>query len=274
MDDYYAYGAARKDPSIPLNDSNGFEGMRIAGKLAAEALDYITPYVVPGAVTADLDKKIQDFVEGRGAISATIGYKGYQHASCISINHVVCHGIPSEKMLKNGDIVNIDVTVIVDEWHGDTSRMFLVGDKVSVKAKLLVETTYECMMRGIEAVKPGATLGDVGHAIQEYAESKRFSVVRDFCGHGIGKIFHCPPSVLHYGEPNTGTILEEGMFFTIEPMINAGKYDTKILSDGWTAVTRDKSLSAQFEHSLAVTADGFEIFTMSPKGFDKPPYKV
>lgn len=274
MDDYYEYTAARKDPSIPLHDKSGFEGMRIAGKLAAETLDYITPFVVPGAVTADLDKKIQDFVEGRGAVSATIGYKGYQHASCISINHVVCHGIPSEKMLKDGDIVNIDVTVIVDEWHGDTSRMFLVGDKVPVKAKLLVETTYDCMMRGIEAVKPGATLGDVGYAIQEYAESQRFSVVRDFCGHGIGKIFHCPPSVLHYGEPNTGTILEEGMFFTIEPMINAGKYATKILSDGWTAVTRDKSLSAQFEHSLAVTSDGFEIFTTSPAGLHKPPYKV
>lgn len=274
MDDYYAYSAARKDPSIKLHDSSGFAGMRTAGQLAAETLDYITPFVVPGAVTADLDKKIQDYVEGKGAISATIGYKGYQHASCISINHVVCHGIPSEKMLKDGDIVNIDVTVIVNEWHGDTSRMFLVGDNVPVKAKLLVDTTYECLMRGIEAVKPGATLGDVGYAIQQHAEAQRFSVVRDFCGHGIGKIFHCPPSVLHYGEPNTGTILEEGMFFTIEPMINAGKYSTKILSDGWTAVTRDKSLSAQFEHSLGVTADGFEIFTSSPNGFDKPPYKV
>tara|TARA_B100000686_G_scaffold354564_1_gene465476 strand:+ start:2998 stop:3822 length:825 start_codon:yes stop_codon:yes gene_type:complete len=274
MEDYYAYGPAQRDPAIVLNDASGFEGMRVAGKLAAETLDYITPYVVPGAVTADLDAKIQEYVESNGAKSATIGYKGYQHASCISVNHVVCHGIPGDKILQDGDIVNIDVTVIIDGWHGDTSRMFFVGDKISTKARLLVEATYDCLMRGIDVVRPGATLGDIGHAIQSYAEKKRFSVVRDFCGHGIGKVFHCPPSVLHYGEPNSGTILEEGMFFTIEPMINAGKFPVKILSDGWTAVTKDKSLSAQFEHSLGVTSDGFEIFTLSPAGHTCPPYKV
>lgn len=191
---------------------------------------------------------------------------------CTSINHVVCHGIPEEKSLKEGDIVNIDVTVILDGWHGDTSRMYLVGDKISVKAQKLVDVTYDCLMAGIEQVKPGNTLGDVGYAIQELAHANRFSVVRDFCGHGLGQTFHAPPSVVHFGQPGQGLKLEPGMFFTIEPMINAGKYTTKVLNDGWTAVTRDRSLSAQFEHSLAVTEDGFEIFTSSPKGLLKPPY--
>jgi methionyl aminopeptidase len=274
MDEQYAYAAAQSDPSIPLHDAAGFEGMRIAGKLAAETLDYITGFVEPGVTTGELDAKMHKFIEDHGAIPAPLNYKGFPKATCISLNHVVCHGIPGDKILKDGDILNIDVTVIVDGWHGDTSRMFYCGDRIPTKAKLLVETTYDCLMRGIEVVRPGATLGDIGHAIQEHAESKRFSVVRDFCGHGIGKIFHCPPSILHYGNPGTGTILEEGMFFTIEPMINAGKYPVKILSDDWTAVTRDKSLSAQFEHSLAVTADGFEIFTLSPKGYTCPPYKA
>lgn len=254
----------------PLED---YEGMRKAGKLAAAALDMITPFVVPGAVTADLDKKLEEFTTANGAISATIGYKGYKHASCISINHVVCHGIPSfDKKLVEGDIVNIDYTCIFDGWYGDTSRTWIVGDKVSIKARNLVDVTYDCMMYGIEAVKPGNTYGDIGHAIQSHAEKHRFSVVRDFCGHGLGRNFH-EHQVVHFGNPGEGAILEPGMFFTIEPMINAGHWATKVLADGWTAVTRDRSLSAQFEHSLAVTETGFEIFTLSPAGFTKPPYK-
>lgn len=257
--------------TIKLHKPEDFEGMRRAGRLAAATLDYITPFVVPGAVTEELDDKILQFVLDNGGKSATIGYKGYTKASCISINHVVCHGIPGAKRLVNGDIANIDVTVIVDGWFGDTSRMYLVGD-VALKARRLVDVTYEAMMRGISVVKPGATLGDIGHAIQSYAESFRFSVVRDFCGHGLGRVFHDAPSVLHYGQKGRGAVLEEGMFFTIEPMINAGRYEVKVLSDGWTAVTRDKSLSAQFEHSIGVTKDGFEIFTLSPASFTKPPY--
>jgi len=261
------------ETQITLHDREAFEGMRIAGKLAAETLDYITPFVIPGAITEDLDLKCQRFIEERGAIPAPLGYKGYPKATCISVNHVVCHGIPSEKKVNEGDILNIDVTVIVNGWHGDTSRMFLCGEKVSTKARLLVQATYDAMMKGIEVVKPGATLGDIGHAIQSYVEPKRFSVVRDFCGHGIGKIFHCAPSVVHYGNSGEGMVLEAGMFFTIEPMINTGKYHVKVLNDGWTAVTKDRSLSAQFEHTLAVTDDGFEIFTLSPKGFTCPPFK-
>ncbi len=261
------------DDGIELHPASDFEGMRRAGRLAAETLDFITPHVVPGAITADLDKMIELFITKNGAIPATIGYKGYQHASCISINHIVCHGIPSfDKKLAEGDIVNIDVTAIVDGWYGDTSRTYFVGNKIPVKAKILVDITYECMMRGIEAVKPGATLGDVGHAIQSLAEANRFSVVRDFCGHGLGRNFHESPSVLHFGRPGDGPVLEPGMFFTIEPMINSGHYATKVLSDGWTAVTRDRSLSAQFEHSIGVTDTGYEIFTLSPTGFTKPPY--
>jgi len=258
---------------IELHPKDDFAGMRAAGKLAAETLDMITPYVVPGAVTGDLDKMVELYMTKNGAIPACIGYKGYQHASCISINHVVCHGIPSfDKKLAEGDIVNIDVTCILDGWYGDTSRTYFVGDKISVKARKLVDITYDCMMRGIEAVKPGNTFGDIGHAIQTLAEANRFSVVRDFCGHGLGRNFHEVPSVLHYGRPGEGPVLEPGMFFTIEPMINAGHYSTKVLADGWTAVTRDRSLSAQFEHSLGVTDDGFEIFTLSPAGLTKPPY--
>lgn len=258
---------------IEIHPQSDFEGMRRAGRFAAETLDMITPFVVPGAITGDLDKTIELYITKNGHIPATMGYKGYQHASCISINEVVCHGIPSkEKKLKEGDIVNIDVTAIVDGWFGDTSRTYIVGEKIKPLAKKLIDVTYDCMMRGIEAVKPGATLGDVGYAIQSHAEAHKFSVVRDFCGHGLGRVFHDAPSVLHFGRKGDGPVLEAGMFFTIEPMINAGHYATKVLADGWTAITRDRSLSAQFEHSLAVTDDGFEIFTLSPKGFTKPPY--
>lgn len=263
---------------IELHTPEDFEGMRKAGQLAASILDMVTDHVTPGVTTEHLDKLCHDMCTKAGAIPAPLNYQGagpspFPKSTCTSVNHVVCHGIPNEKTLREGDILNIDVTVILDGWHGDTSRMYLVGDKIPVKAKRLVDVTYDAMMAGIEAVKPGNTLGDIGHAIQEVAESNRFSVVRDFCGHGLGQQFHCPPSVMHYGQAGKGTVLEPGMFFTIEPMINAGHYATKVLpSDGWTAVTRDRSLSAQFEHSLAVTNDGFEIFTLSPKGFTKPPY--
>jgi methionyl aminopeptidase len=257
---------------IELHGATDFAAMRKAGRLAAELLDYITPFVVPGAITGELDALCEHFTREHGAVSAPLGYRGYPKSVCISPNHVVCHGIPGDKRLENGDIVNIDVTPLVDGWHGDTSRMFLVGDKISLKARKLVDVTYEAMMRGIEAVKPGATLGDIGHAIQTYAEAAHFSVVRDFCGHGVGRIFHTAPSVLHYGEPGEGDVLKAGMIFTIEPMINAGRCETKVLKDGWTAVTKDKSLSAQFEHTVGVTETGVEIFTVSPKGYSKPPY--
>lgn len=271
MNDQYV--AARQEPQVTIHGPEDVEGMRKAGRLAAEVLDFITPHVEPGVTTGHLDKLCADYTEKKGAISAPLNYRGFPRSICTSINHVVCHGIPDdEKKLRNGDIINIDVTVIVDGWHGDSSRMFLVGDKISVKAQKLVDITYECMMRGIEVVRPGATLGDIGHAIQTLAESQRFSVVRDFCGHGLGRIFHEPPSVLHYGKPGTGLELREGMFFTVEPMINVGRYDVKILHDGWTAVTKDRSLSAQFEHSICVTKDGYEIFTESPAGYTKPPY--
>ncbi len=258
--------------SVKIHEKEDYEGMRKAGQLAATVLDYITPFVDVGVTTEHLNNLCDKFTLEHGAVSAPLNYKGFPKSICTSINHVVCHGIPEDRALKNGDILNIDITVILDGWYGDTSRMFTVGDKVSKKAELLIDATYECLMRGIEVVKPGATLGDIGHAIQTYAEPKRFSVVRDFCGHGLGEVFHTEPSILHYGRPGEGLVLEEGMFFTIEPMINAGKWQVKILDDGWTAVTKDRSLSAQFEHSLAVTADGFEIFTLSPKGFKKPPY--
>lgn len=264
------YGAYEENVTIHTPDD--YVGMRAAGRLAAEVLDYITPFVVPGVTTEKLDQLCHDFIVDHGAIPAPLNYKGFPKSICTSINHVVCHGIPGPKKLENGDIINIDITVILQGWHGDTSRMFLVGDKVSVKAQKLVDVTYECMMAGIRMVKPGATLGDVGHAIQSMAEEARFSVVEDFCGHGLGRIFHMPPSVMHFGEAGTGLVLKPGMFFTIEPMINAGRFETKILADGWTAVTRDRSLSAQFEHSLAVTDTGYEIFTLSPKGWHKPPY--
>lgn len=257
---------------IKIHTPAEFEGMRKAGRLAAETLDYITPFVKVGVTTGELDDLCHNYIIEHGAVPAPLNYRGFPKSICTSINHVVCHGIPGDKKLREGDIMNIDVTVILDGWHGDTSRMFLVGDKIPVKARNLVDDTYEAMMRGIEVVKPGATLGDIGHAIQSFAESKRYGVVRDFCGHGLGEVFHAPPSVLHYGEAGKGTVLQEGMFFTIEPMINTGDWRVKILSDDWTAVTRDRSLSAQFEHSLGVTADGYEIFTLSPKGWHKPPY--
>lgn len=268
MNDYH-------DPEegpVAIHDAAAFAAMRKAGRLAAEVLDFITPYVVPGVRTGDLDDLCDQFTRDHGAISAPIGYRGYPRATCISPNHVVCHGIPGDKRLEEGDIANVDVTVILDGWYGDSSRMFFVGDKIGVKAKKLVDVTYECLMRGIMEVKPGATLGDIGEAIQSYAESMRFSVVRDFCGHGIGRIFHTAPSVVHYGKRGTGMVLQQGMIFTIEPMINAGKPETKILDDGWTAVTRDKSLSAQFEHTVGVTETGVEIFTESPRGWHRPPY--
>lgn len=258
---------------IEIHDEEGFEGMRKAGRLAASCLDYITDFVSPGVTTEKLNQICHEFIIDHNAVPAPLNYKGYPKSICTSLNHVVCHGIPGERKLVEGDILNIDVTVILDGWHGDTSRMYCVGDKIPKKALLLIDATYEAMMAGIEVVKPGAFLGDIGHAIQQYAESRRFSVVRDFCGHGLGKVFHSPPSILHYGEPGTGIPLEPGMFFTIEPMINAGHYSTKLLSDGWTAVTRDRSLSSQFEHSLAVTENGYEIFTGSPAGYTKPPYE-
>jgi methionyl aminopeptidase len=265
----WSYEARR----VKIHGPEAFDAMRRAGRLAAETLDFITPHVQPGVATGELDRLCHDFIVGRGAIPAPLNYRGFPKSICTSINHVVCHGIPGDKRLQDGDIVNLDITVILDGWHGDTSRMFPVG-KVGVKAQKLIDITYEAMMRGIEAVKPGATLGDIGHAIQSYAESHRFSVVRDFCGHGIGKIFHDTPSILHFGRAGDGPPLREGMFFTVEPMINAGRHEVKVLDDGWTAVTRDRSLSAQFEHTVAVTADGYEIFTGSPAGLDRPPYRA
>lgn len=248
---------------IRIYDASDYDGMHKAGRLAAQLLDEVAEHVFPGQTTGAIDDFIRNRIEEENAISATIGYKGYQHATCISVNHVVCHGIPGDKKLKDGDILNIDVTVIVDGWYGDTSRMYVAG-KLSRKSERLIQVTHDSLMKGIEAVRPGATFGDIGHAIQTYVEANRMSVVRDFCGHGLGRVFHAPPNVLHYGRPGTGPVLEEGMFFTIEPMVNLGRAETKTLADGWTAVTRDKSLSAQFEHSIGVTDDGCEIFTLSP----------
>ncbi len=250
---------------IRIYEPGDFAGMHKAGALAADILDRVAPLVVPGVTTAALDAAIEAMVDEAGAVSATIGYKGYKHASCISLNHVVCHGIPGDKKIKDGDILNIDVTVIVDGWYGDTSRMYVAG-KLSRRAERLIQVTHDALFKGIEAVKPGNTFGDIGHAIQAYVEAHRMSVVRDFCGHGLGLVFHAPPNVLHYGRPGTGPVLEEGMFFTIEPMVNLGRPETKVLADDWTAVTRDKSLSAQFEHSIGVTSTGADIFTLSPAG--------
>ena len=246
---------------VTIHTDADFEGMRKAGKLAAQTLDYISPFVKIGVSTAELDALCHDFIVQHGAVPSPLGYRGYPKSICTSINHVVCHGIPGTKKLQDGDIINVDVTVTLDGWYGDTSRMFGVG-KVSVRGRKLIDVTYEAMMRGIEIVKPGATLGDIGYAIQKYAESNGFSVVRDFCGHGIGRTFHSAPSVVHYGKSGHGLELKKGMFFTIEPMINAGKYAIKVLDDGWTAVTRDMSLSAQWEHSIGVTNTGYEIFTV------------
>ena len=255
---------------IKLHGPEGFEGMRKAGGLAAQALDMLAEYVQPGVSTKRLDDLAFQFSMDNGAVPATLNYRGYTASLCTSINHVVCHGIPGPKPMREGDIINIDITLIVDGWHGDTSRMYGVG-KINRKAERLCEITYESLMRGIAVVKPGATLGDIGHAIQSYAEAERCTMVRDFCGHGLGKLFHDAPNILHYGKPGQGTELREGMIFTIEPMINLGRPDVKILSDGWTAVTRDKSLTAQYEHSIGVTKDGCEIFTLSPSGLHQPP---
>jgi len=264
-------GVAASD-AIKLYNPEDFDGMRKAGRLAAETLDMITDHVRPGVTTDALDRLCAEFVEQRGAISAPLNYRGFPKSICTSVNHVVCHGIPGPRKLKDGDIINIDVTVIVDGWHGDSSRMYCAGTP-SVKARRLMDITYECLMLGIAAVKPGATLGDIGHAVQTYAEAERCGVVEVFCGHGLGRIFHDAPNIMHVGTPGEGPLLREGMFFTIEPMINLGRPEVKILGYGWTAVTRDKSLSAQFEHSMAVTGDGVEIFTRSPMGYDKPPYQ-
>jgi methionyl aminopeptidase len=265
----------QREPSergIKIHGAEGFEGMRKAGRLAAEVLDFITPHVVPGVTTDALDKLCHEFIVSHGAIPAPLNYRGFPRSICTSINHVVCHGIPGDRRLMEGDILNIDITVILDGWHGDTSRMFLVGDKVPLKARRLVDLTYEAMMLGIAQVKPGVRTGAIGHAIQTLVEGQRFSVVRDFCGHGIGRIFHDAPSILHFGTRDDGPVLQPGMFFTVEPMVNAGRFEVKILSDGWTAVTKDRSLSAQFEHTVGVTETGHEIFTHSLKGWTRPPY--
>ena len=256
---------------IKLHGPDGFAGMRAAGQLAAEILDALVPYIVPGLTTRDIDDMVYRHIRRAGAVPATLGYRGYTHSTCISINHVVCHGIPGDKPLRSGDIVNVDVTPILDGWHGDSSRMYLVGD-VPVKARKLVDVTYECLMLGLEQAKPGNRLGDISAAIQQHAEKHRYTVVRDFCGHGLGRLFHDSPEVVHAGRPGTGPELRPGMFFTVEPMVNTGRPDCRILEDGWTAVTRDRSLSAQFEHSIGITETGCEIFTTSPAGLHQPIY--
>jgi len=261
-----------RDGTIKLHGPEAFEGMRRAGRLAAETLDALVPLVQPGVTTGELDDAVRQMNLDAGAVPATLGYRGYTHSCCISINHVICHGIPSDKALKDGDIVNIDVTPLLDGWHGDSSRMYCVGD-VPLKARRLVDVTHECLMLGIEQAGPGKRLGDIGAAIQAHAEKHRYGVVREFCGHGLGRLFHDAPEVVHAARAGSGPELRPGMFFTIEPMINLGKPAVKLLSDGWTAVARDKSLSAQFEHSIGITEDGYEIFTLSPKGLHKPPYQ-
>lgn len=264
---------SKKVNNIPIHTEEEFVGMRAAGKLAAEVLDYITDFVDVGVSTGKLNDLCHEFIISHGAIPAPLNYRGFPKSICTSINHVICHGIPAEdKKLRDSDIINIDVTVILNGYYGDTSRMYYVGKNVGVKAKRLTQVTYDCMMKGIEIIKPGLPLNEIGRVIQKTAEAAGYSVVRDFCGHGIGKVFHDEPSVLHFYEKEENRVLQEGMFFTVEPMINAGKWESKVLPDGWTAVTRDKSLSAQFEHTVAVTKDGFEIFTLSPKGFKLPPY--
>ena len=274
LDEYDAPDAVGlvRTGEIRLHDAGDFAAMRKAGRLVAECLDMITPHVIPGALTEDLDRLIYEFTLDHGAQPACLGYRGYAKSICTSINHVVCHGVPGARALRDGDIVNVDHTVVLNGWHGDSSRMFGVGE-LRPSSKRLLDVTYESLARGLAVIKPGATFGDIGHAIQTYVESQRMSVVRDFCGHGIGRLFHDAPNVLHYGRPGTGETLLEGMVFTVEPMVNLGKSATKILNDGWTAVTRDKSLSAQCEHTVGVTADGIEVFTASPAGLFKPPYQ-
>ena len=264
-----AVAPQRKTGQIKLHGPDAFEGMRKAGRLAAECLDMLHAEVRPGVSTETIDRLVFDFAMDHNALPATLMYRGYRKSTCTSVNHVVCHGIPSEKPLRDGDIVNVDVTLILDGWHGDSSRMFPVG-AIPRRAERLIEVTYEAMMRGIAAVKPGRTTGDIGHAIQSFVEPQHMSVVRDFCGHGLGRLFHDEPNIVHVGRAGEGIVLRPGMFFTVEPMINLGRPHVKVLSDGWTAVTRDRSLSAQFEHTVAVTEGGFEIFTLSPKGLDRP----
>ncbi|MEW6454617.1 MAG: type I methionyl aminopeptidase [Pseudomonadota bacterium] len=263
----------RKTGQIKLHGKEAFEGMRKAGRLTAACLDMLVDEVRPGVPTDRIDQLVREFAFDHGALPATLMYRGYRRSTCTSINHVVCHGIPNEKPLKDGDIVNIDVTLILNGWHGDSSRMYTVGP-VPRRAERLIDITYEAMMRGINVIRPGATTGDIGAAIQNFVEGQHMSVVRDFCGHGLGRLFHDEPNIVHVGRPGEGIVLKPGMFFTVEPMINLGRPHVKVLSDGWTAVTRDRSLSAQFEHTVGVTANGVEIFTPSPKGLDKPPYKT
>jgi methionyl aminopeptidase len=260
-----------RDGTIKLHGPEGFAGMRKAGRLAAEILDELGAFITPGVTTQAIDDFVRGMMLDAGSVPATLGYRGYTHSCCTSINHVICHGIPSDKVLKSGDIVNVDVTPLVDGWHGDTSRMYLVGD-VPLKARRLVDVTYECLMIGVDMAKPGVRIGDIAAAIQAHAEAHRYGVVREFCGHGLGRLFHDAPEVVHAGRAGTGPELKPGMFLTIEPMINLGKPPAKMLADGWTAVTRDKSLSAQFEHSIGITETGREIFTESPKGLHRPPY--
>jgi methionyl aminopeptidase len=262
---------APSNSNIKIYGPEAFAGMRRAGQLVAEALDMVTEYVRPGVSTERLDDVVMQFALDHNAVPAPLNYRGYTKGICTSLNHVVCHGIPGPRPLREGDIVNIDITLIVDGWHGDSSRMYPVGE-ISRKADRLIAVTYEAMMLGVAAVKPGNTVGHIGAAIQAFAEAERCSVVRDFCGHGLGLVFHDRPNILHYGEPGEGPVLEPGMIFTVEPMINLGKPHVKMLSDGWTAVTRDRSLSAQFEHSIGVTEAGCEVFTYSPRGWHKPPY--
>ena len=261
----------RNTGDIRLYDAEGFEGMRRAGNLVARSLDGVAKMVRPGVTTQEIDDFIRDFGADNNALPATMNYRGYTKYSCISLNHVVCHGIPNDKPLKEGDILNVDVTYVLDGWHGDSSRMFTAG-KVKRAAERLIDITYESLMLGIAEAKPGNTTGDIGAAIQEYAEAERCGVVRDFCGHGVGQVFHDAPNILHYGKRGDGLELKPGMIFTIEPMINLGKPHVKVLSDGWTAVTRDRSLSAQFEHAVGITEDGCEVFTLSPEGLHKPPF--
>jgi methionyl aminopeptidase len=263
----------RKTGQIKIHGASAFEGMRKAGRLAAECLDMLVAEVKPGVPTDRIDRLVFEFGRDHGAIPATLMYRGYRRSTCTSINHVVCHGIPNEKPMKEGDIVNIDVTLILNGWHGDSSRMYAVGD-IPRRAERLIDVTYESMMRGISAIRPGSTTGDIGAAIQTFVEAQHMSVVRDFCGHGLGRLFHDEPNIVHVGRPGEGLPLHPGMFFTVEPMINLGRPHVKVLADGWTAVTRDRSLSAQFEHTVGVTENGVEIFTLSPAGLDKPPYKA
>jgi methionyl aminopeptidase len=263
----------RKTGQIRIHGPEGFAGMHKAGRLVAECLDLLTAEVQPGVSTDHLDRFVFEFAMDHGAWPATLMYRGYTKSTCTSINHVVCHGIPNEKPLKDGDIVNIDVTLILDGWHGDSSRMYPVG-VIPRRAERLIEVTHEAMMRGIATIKPGATTGDIGAAIQSYVEAQHMSVVRDFCGHGVGRLFHDEPNIIHVGRAGEGIVLRPGMIFTVEPMINLGRPHVKVLSDGWTAVTRDRSLSAQFEHAVGVTRDGVEIFTRSPRGYERPPYPV